>query len=337
MTTMRLDGTPDKISDALLETAAVWHARLREPDANPQAAAARRAEFDRWVAADRRHVRAFEEAERLWVALGVPAEKAMTQDLVQIHAGPRRLRLFRASVIHPAMLAACLAVFVVAGVLYRDDFLVGLRSDHVTAIGQRTPTTLDDGSRVTLNTDSAIAVDLATGQRRVRLLRGEAWFDVNPGGANPFLVETAAGSIRVTGTSFGVRLQGSTTIVSLTEGQVELMAINDRDETPGLTLRPGQQARLSPVGISDPVAFDETAVTGWLRGQFVFFNTPLPDVVAELNRYRTGHIVVANDELDDLRINGVFKTDDPDAALTLIADTLPVRVTRLTNLLVLLR
>jgi transmembrane sensor len=78
-------------------------------------------------------------------------------------------------------------------------------------------------------------------------------------------------------------------------------------------------------------------VTAWLRGQIVFFNTPLRAVIAELNRYRRGYIVIANGKLETLKISGVFATDDPNAALAAIAATLPVRIIRLTDYLVLLR
>jgi transmembrane sensor len=89
--------------------------------------------------------------------------------------------------------------------------------------------------------------------------------------------------------------------------------------------------------ISDPVSFDRTAVTAWLRGQFVFYNTPLAQVVETLNRYRRGHIVIVNEALNELAVSGIFRTDDPDAALEVMTNTLPIRQTRLTDYVVLIR
>ena len=337
MTSDGPSGKPEEFPDAMLEAAAAWHARLREPEGDPNAAAARRAQFDQWIVADPRHARVFEETRSLWRTLQAPVTQVMDQEPAPITgkrsgAGPFS-RIARA----PAMLAACLAMVMMTGVVYRHDVLIRLNADHMTSVGERTPLALADGSRVTLNTDSAISVDLEEGRRSVRLLRGEAWFDVRPDSNRPFLVETGAGHIRVTGTSFGVRLKGDAAIVSLTEGQLELVTEPVQGGVSFAALSAGQQARLSQAAISPATAFDKTQATAWLRGQLVFFDTPLSDVVADLNRYRYGRIVIANDGLDDLRISGVFTTDDPEAALNMLADTLPVRMTRLTDYLIVLR
>ena len=233
-----------------------------------------------------------------------------------------------------ATIAACLLLLVAAGIVWHEEIAVGLESDYATAVGERVPITLADGSRIHLNTHSALAVDFGSAARYVRLLRGEAWFEVSSDAARPFTVETPQGSVRVTGTSFGVRRDDGAMLVKLTEGDVQL-SLPGSAETVGLAA--GQQARLSAEGISDPVSFDRTAATAWLRGQMVFYDTPLAEVVASLNRYRPGRIVILDEELHRLKVSGVFTTDDPDAALTVIADTLPVGVTRLTRYLVLLR
>jgi transmembrane sensor len=321
----------------MLEAAAIWYARLREPANNSAAAAARQADFEGWLNADPRHRRAFEETQRLWNKLDAPVTQVMTQDPASVpttrrHRCPARRRLPR-----PLLMAACLTIVIAAGLVYQGDFLLWLNSDYSTAIGQRMPLRLNDGSRVTLNTDSAIAVDMTAKHRHIRLLQGEAWFNVTPDSKRPLLVETATGQAHVTGTSFGVRLRGDTTVVSLAAGSVTLSAHNGPDQTASLALHPGQQARLSAAGVSAPSQFNKTAVTAWLRGQIVFFNTPLRAVIAELNRYRRGYIVIANGKLETLKISGVFATDDPNAALAAIAATLPVRIIRLTDYLVLLR
>lgn len=337
MTSESPSDKPEKLSDMVLETAAVWHARLREPEDDPATAAVRRAQFDQWIAADSRHARAFEETTSLWNALEAPVRQVINQEPAAIGGDRSGVGAFRHLTRGPAVLAACLAIVMITGVIYRDDVMIRLNSDHMTSVGERAPLTLADGTGIILNTDSAISVDLEADRRLVRLLRGEAWFDVSPNGDRPFLVETTEGHVRVTGTSFGLRLEDGAAIVSLTEGQVELSTKPDRGAASFLALNAGQQARLSDGAISEAIALDKTAASAWLRGQLVFFNTPLREVIAELNRYRSGHIIIANGEFDDLRISGVFTTDDPDAALGVITDTLPVRVTRLTGLLVLLR
>lgn len=334
MTSESRRGKPEELPDTILEAAAIWHARLREPDSDPAAAASQRAQFDQWMATDPCHARAFEETKSLWNALEAPVKQVINQKPALTRREPSGFGAFPRG---PAVLAACLVIVMMTGVIYRNDVMIRLNSDHMTSVGERTPLTLADGSRVTLNTDSAISVNLETDERLVRLLRGEAWFDVSPDGDRPFFVEMTEGNIRVTGTSFGVRLEGDGAIVSLTEGQLELSAKPDHGVASYLALNAGQQAYLSDRAISDPITLDKTAAKAWLRGQLVFFNTPLREVIAELNRYRGGHIVIVDSRLDDLKVSGVFVTDDPDAALGVIADTLPVRVTRMTDFLVLLR
>lgn len=360
----------EELPDSILEAAAIWYARMREPEADAGRAAERRRDFEAWLAADPRHERALEETERLWGALEgpvawalaaearagsrrqpaaspmgkAPTGKAQTGRAQTVKAltgksGPLRRRGAPRRVDWPlpmrvAALAACLLLLVVAGGVWKDDIAVGLASDHASAVGERTPVTLADGSRILLNSRSAVAVDFGPAARHVRLLRGEAWFEVSSDAARPFTVETPQGSVRVTGTSFGVRRDEGATRVNLVEGGVAL-SLPGSLETLGLA--PGQQAQLSAEGISDPAPFDRTAATAWLRGQLVFYDTPLAEVVASLNRYRPGRIVILDEELHRLKVSGVFTTDDPDAALTVIADTLPVSVTRLTRYLVLLR
>ena len=327
---------PPDLPDALLEEAAVWHARLLDAGTDPGLAAARRADFDRWLQADSRHRRAFEETRRLWDRLEAPVAQVMAGERTAVASGRGARRgTWRRPVRRWKALAACVLVLAAGGMVYHEKAIDRLRSDHVTAVGQRAPLELKDGSRITLNSDTALAVDLGQTSRHVRLFRGEAWFEVVPQPGRPFVVETPSGSVRVTGTSFNVRLDDGLATVSLTEGRVELTSAEAG--TAKLSIGPGQQARLAAPGISEAVAFDRAAVTAWLRGQLVFYDAPLDEVVTELNRYRGGRIVVANRDLEGLKISGVFRTDDPDAALSAIADTLPIRVTRITDYLVLLR
>ena len=336
-----IEDLPD-LPDALLEEAAIWHARLLDAKSDPALAAACQTDFERWLAADPRHARAFEETQQLWTKLEEPVAQVLsemeTESKAETAVRGRRWTLPRlwSPVFPNAALAACCALFLaIATVVYYDDAVDRLRSDHMAAVGERLPVELEDGSRVTLNSDSAITFDVDGDSRRVRLLRGEAWFEVAAEPDRPFVVETPLGSVRVTGTSFNLRLQEDRATVSLVEGS--LMLHPSDAESTELEILPSQQASLLPTGVSEATPFDETALMAWLRGQLVFYDTPLGDVVAELNRYRDGYILVVNSDLERLRVSGVFRTDDPNAALSVIANTLPVSVDRLTNYLVLLR
>lgn len=325
----------DDVPETLLEEAAIWHARMRDAELDAIGTPDNRADFDRWLAADARHRRAYDETARLWDKLAAPVD-VLANDEAQAAANHRRRSPARSFLPRFAALAASLLILVVASLAYRDGIVDSWRSDYVTAIGEQSPVDLADGSRIRLNTDTAIAVDLMPDRRRVRLFRGQAWFDVATDVGRPFVVETSMGSVGVVGTRFDVRVDDNNAVVSLFEGRVTLDTAAAPAEEPPLVLKPGEQARLSSNSVSRAVRFDRTEVTAWLRGQLVFYNSPLAQVVAELNRYRSGRIVVVDGDLDSLKISGVFRTDDPDAALAVIADTLPVQVIRLTDYLVLL-
>lgn len=313
--------------DAAFAQAVSWLTRLRERNGDAAAEAALRDAFQAWLGADPRHEAAFAEAERLWGRLELPTRRLADAENRRLRA-VRRHRPLRS-----LAAAAGLIILLGTGLMWRDDIAVRLQSDYTTSIGGRTPVDLADGSRITLNTNTAIAVDMADDVRHVRLFRGEAWFDVAPDAGRPFTVDTPMGAVRVTGTRFNLRIADGKTDVSLAEGRVNLTS-----NMPGeaLILAPGQSARLTAAGISHPEPFDRTAVTAWLRGQFVFYDTPLSSVVAEINRYRPGRIVIAKDALRDLKVSGVFRTDDTDAALRAITDTLPLGATRITGYLVVL-
>lgn len=338
----------DDLPEAMVEAAATWFARLQEPLDSDQERVDRKLAFENWLAEDPRHQQAYAEMQSLWRALKMPVADIMAQDATAKQNGaihplsarpstPARQPVREAGAAR-ALLAACVALFLFAGVVYQSDLLIRLQSDYVTAAGDRQGIQLTDGSTVTLNTKTAISVDFTDDRRLVHLVRGEAWFDVASNPDRPFVVETGSGRIRVTGTSFGVKLQGSEAVVSLSEGEVQLFADTwSENQIPDQMLSPGLQARLTKEGVSHPLAFDESTVTAWLSGRLVFYNTELGHVVEELNRYRSGRIFILNDELRDLRVSGAFLTDDPNAAVSAIADTLPVTVTRLTDQLVFLR
>jgi len=352
-----MDELPEDIlSEVMLEQAATWQARLREAASAGRAEERKlRADFSQWLLSDTRHRQAFAEMESLWGALEIPVEQLMAEQGVaedgaayeadtvtpissEVGTASPHTNKYRTPPSQRLAMAACLVLAIFATLGWQQDWATQWQSDYLTAVGEQIPINTEDGSRITLNTDSALAMDYSARERRVRLLKGEAWFNVASDDKRPFIVSTDAGAVRVTGTQFNVRLVDGGAFVSLDEGRVELRVPNNsRLEDSPIVLEPGQQAVLAGKCISAPVPFDRTAVTAWLRGQFVFYNTPLAEVVETLNRHRHGRILVTSKELNSLKVSGIFSTDNPDAALEVIASTLPIQQTRLTDYLVLIR
>ncbi len=334
---------PAPLPESMLEEAAVWQARLR--GVVPGSADAQRvgAGFRQWVSADRRRLQAFAEMESVWGALEWPVAGLLAEQ--DAAAGEstqgRRSRPFgKAPVPFKGLaVAASLLLVLLVSVGWQRDWLTHWQSDYVTGVGEQAPVALADGSQVLLNTDSALVLDYSATERRVRLLKGEAWFQVSADAGRPFIVETDEGTVRVTGTRFNVRLTDRSAVVSLEQGRVVLRAPSVAGSTPGakVVLAPGQQAGLADHRIGTPTPFDNAAVSAWRRGQLVFYDTPLSEVVAALNRYRPGRILITREALNRVRVSGVFSSTDPDAALAVLTRTLPVDALHLTDYLILLR
>ncbi len=331
------------IPEDILEEAAIWQARLRDADPDSGEGRKLRADFNTWLLANPLHRKAFSEMEWLFGALEEPVVNAITHASPQpsysstedLSEKPLPRRGGRAWSLPRFATAACLLLALTFGIGWQQEWPTRWQSDHITGIGEQTSVTLEDGSTVQLNTDTALAVEFTAGERHIKLLKGEAWFDVASDSERPFTVDAGFGRVQVTGTRFNVQMDDDAAVVSLDEGNVDLYS--DQDHNRPVTLSPGQQARILRDGVGPAGSFDRSLVTAWQRGQLVFYDKPLAEVIANLNRHRTGRIVITDDELNNLRVSGVFSTRDPDAALDVITKTLPVEQVRLTDYLVLIR
>jgi transmembrane sensor len=191
--------------------------------------------------------------------------------------------------------------------------------------------TLSDGSRILLDADSALGIAISGHERRIRLLRGAAFFQVTHIGT-PFVVEAANGEARVLGTEFDVSLKEDRAVtVTLARGSVEVGIIgNGRD----VILKPGESVDYGSAGLSpvkQTVVEDEMA---WHDGRFIFNNARLSDVLAQIERYRDGRIVILRSKLSDLRVSGNIGLDDTDKALAAVQSSVGFRLTSLGRLTV---
>jgi transmembrane sensor len=182
-----------------------------------------------------------------------------------------------------------------------------------TGIGQTTTATLFDGSVVTLDTNSALVAREIGGIRLIELKQGQAFFKVAKDKTRPFKVVAAGKTVTATGTQFSVRADPALFQVTLVEGSVIV-------EAPRSGLRPGKARELSPGdslkaadGRSWQLAkVDVTADTSWRAGTLTFYNRPLGEAAAEMNRYSRRKILV-DASVADTPIVGVFPTGDVEA------------------------
>ncbi len=225
--------------------------------------------------------------------------------------------------------AAVAAVAAPAAVLLTQP---GLFADHATAVGERRTIPLDDGSKVELASSSSLSIDFAADQRRIVLHEGEAFFNVAHDPARPFVVEAASGRTRALGTAFDIKMSGALVTVAVTEHAV-FVAANGAEQ---VTVNEGQQVRYGPnrMGAVRDANLDQ--VEAWRRDRLIFQDALLGDVIADLERYRGGRILMTSSALRRMPVTAVFDAGRADEAIDTIASSLPIRVTRVTDLLVVL-
>jgi transmembrane sensor len=296
--------------------AATWVARLHDERRRPELDARLRA----WLDEGEEHQRAFARLTQTWEQAGKIRMRAQHEIAAARRRGPSRIVLWATA------MATTLVLAVTAGIYYWNDNAV------TTRIGQQEVRLLQDGTRVALNTDTRIEVNYDEHARRVRLIRGEARFDVAKHPAWPFLVSVDGQEIRALGTSFIVRLDGIERLsVTLVEGRISVAPIAPHDDmlrqNPQI-LFPGQRLvilRHHAPAVDRP---DLTHITAWQQGRVEFDATPLAEAANEMNRYNKSRITVADADIAQLRIGGVFHAGDSDEFVRIVTVALGLRADR---------
>lgn len=315
---MRASGAPALPDAAVLREAARWLVCLHSGAAD----AADRAACARWRAADPTHEQAWQRAERLSQKFGAVPMRVGVPVLARQQRSNRRAAMRTLALLASAAPAAWMG--------WRYGPWDDLDADHRTGTGERREFALADGSRVLLDTASAIDVVFDGTQRTLRLRAGAIFVATAPdplGPARPFVVETVHGRLRALGTRFIVRQSGNAreagpVRLAVTEGAVEITL---RGASSAAAVIPaGRQTVLSAQGAAamQPLSPDAGA---WTQGVLYADDMRLADFCAELSRYRPGLLHCAP-EVAGLRISGAFQLGDTDYVLSMLVTTLPVKV-----------
>jgi transmembrane sensor len=328
-------GMTGKAHTSIDEEAIAWFVRLRDEAATSDD----RSRFTDWLEADPRHRRAWRDVETLWA--GMDGLQPARREPLRFPSCPSgcdatarpaaRLRAWsRAAAAAVLLIVAGAAAFWAA---QPPGYATALFADYRTRSAEFRTVTLPDGSTVTLSASSALSVAFGSTERRVILHQGEGYFSVVPEAGRSFSVMAADGRVSVVGTEFDVKIAGGQASVSVASGIVEVAA--GRGDP--IRLKPGQGVHYTADGVGPIHAVEVADIGTWRHGRLVFQGAPLGDVMRDLERYRSGRIVITDDAVAHLLVTGAFDTRRPDAALDTIARTLPVKLTRLTDLLVLVR
>jgi transmembrane sensor len=305
--------------DAIEAEAARLLARLNaEPTAEDEA------EICAWIEADPRHAVAFARAEAAWEAaerLKSAAADVTLPPLQQIISEEQQRRLSR-----NIMAAAAVAVllFIVAAIVTVRTFSGVER--YETGIGQMRDIALEDGSALHLNSDSEVEARFTSNGRKVRILKGEASFEINHDPERPFDVEARAALIRAVGTAFNVRLRPSLVELTVTHGSVTVHSGNSLQQQ----VSAGSGAVIQPRSITltrlGPKLIEQR--TAWREQMVELDGETIEQATGEFNRYRKAPILIGDTRVSALRIGGRFRTTDSREFLSALQLSLPVRVVR---------
>jgi len=299
----------------ILEEAAQWLTRLHGDDVTDRD----REAWERWRCASPEHALAWERAERILSKLSsVPPRLAM-------RVLDRSPEVSRRDAIAKGV-ALLIVVPAVSWAGWRLNRSQNWTADYTAGVGERREIQLGDGTRVTLNTASAIDVRFDSAQRLVTLRAGEILVHTAPDTQSTpraFGVATPDGLLLPVGTQFNVRLEEGRTHLAVLQGAV---AIEPKAANASVrkVIAAGTQTSFTRHAIAEAVPADEAAVA-WTTGMFIADAMPLGDFAREVARYRTG-IVRCEPAVAQILVSGAFPIADTNRTLTMLAATYPVEV-----------
>lgn len=280
-------------------------------------------ELAHWLAADPRNAQAYAHLEQLWAATALLA----TPKPAVVQAPPLSRRRFVG-----LGLAASVAVVATSATTL---WLKGVSSpfaDVRTAVGERRTVQLPDGSTVELAGNSALNLGFSATQRSVELLQGEAFFQVARNPASDFAVQTQAGRVLAGEGEFCLACDGPAAQLSVSRHTVRVITPNQQTD-----LGEGLSLRFSTTHTGAIQRAELEQVLAWRSGRLVFFDTPLIDVVNQLQRWREGKIFIPDEQLAARRVSLILNLNRPDQMLDVLSKALAVRMTRYTDLVTLIQ
>lgn len=302
--------------EQLQDEALAWVAKLR----SDQLCEDDHKQFSIWLNQSAEHELAFDEAVALWQDLGAVA-------FVKEALPVKKREFSKRSWVWGTAIAASFVltlVFLISPSFRSEEpaqemAIVEVLS-YSTKAGEQKRITLPDGSVVELNTGSKIEVRYSQVERKIVLVEGEAYFDVQKDHDRPFLVDLGDGTVLAVGTAFNIRKNADGAVVTVTEGKVRVAQKDAPSQEKFLSMRHQVQIRADGLGNVTTFGFDEALA--WRSKTVVFQETDLAAAVAEINRYLSRPVLLGEDLQDSgLRVSGTFSLEAPEATLDAIVAT----------------
>ena len=313
------------------------------------------AKLTSWLSQSPLHGEIFVQAASMWDVLDVLSPIAKVMPIESLDAFETKSS--KISNIKMFSMVACFGLVLIGALLFNvniftfdnsgSNFVVGANNNieqanikgqvYVTAVGERSNITLDDGSEIKLNTDTMISVRFSENERRIELSKGEAFFQVSKNPNRPFVVLTTSNRVTAVGTAFSIDVSDSDdTEVLVTEGRVKVdhllrnpLALRARSSfsdvtelavsAPPVFLSQGQKVLLNK-SRSDEITYtdDFDSALAWREGMIVFDGESLAQAIDEIDRYIPLEFKIVDKNIASIPVGGFFKTGDLDQLLLVL-------------------
>lgn len=300
-----------------LRSASHWYAMLSDEPASPQ----QQARWQQWYEQDQDNQWAWQQVENL------------RSQLSQVPGTVASRALHDTQLTRRHVMKGLLLLLGIGGgwQLWQSETGTGMRADYRTAKGAISHLRLEDGSQLTLNTQSAADVRFNSQQRLIELWYGEiAITTARDPLHRPFRVVTQQGELTALGTEFIVHQQDGFTRLDVQQHAVEVVLAKNTSEK--RIVQAGESLTFSASEFGAIAQLDEESVS-WTQGVLSFSDKPLGEVITTLSRYRSG-ILRCDPAVAGLRLSGTFPLKDTDALLNIISQTLPVKIQYITRYMV---
>lgn len=296
-----------------------------------------RQRFQQWLALDKRHRQAYQQAQAIWEgAAALESLKALEpmQTHSQVSGFGARLRYWLSLDAMLPQWGMALAVALLVGVMILSlQPQTVVPTTYETSVAEHRRVELPDGSMLTMSPKTRLTVVFDDERRHVQLLRGEVFFDVAKNPRRPFIVESQYTRVKVLGTMFNVNASDFGVAVAVEEGKVQVSGVDipgRRDSQHKLIA--GQQVNVSKSrGLGRVESIEPASAGAWREGVRIYNARPLNEVLADLGRYHSAELVIADPSLGKLPITAVFPTADTEKMLAALESVLPVQVIAVSN------
>ena len=271
--------------------------------------------FQRWYRASEAHARAFDDVARTW------SDAATLQDLKHLvePKAPAANDSWRTRAI-----AASVALVALIGLLV---WTLQRPQLYQTQVGEVRELTLSDGSTLTLGGKTVVAIRMTEKRRFAELRAGEIFLSVRPDKQRPFLVAAGETSLRVVGTQFDVRRGVSQVEIGVLEGTVEV--VGELEPQAVKRVHGGQQVVSTSQGeLGEPQLNGPVQPGSWRKGQRVYIDAPLREIVADANRYSQQSVELADASLGELKVSVSFRAENQQQMLNSLQLALPLTMER---------